>query len=109
MSSGRVLRGDGHAAMTHGDKKMDHGKMAGMKMDGMKMPGMAALESAQGAEFDRAFVQPMIMHQTMAVEMAQLAKGRATRPEVLQPAEKIAKEQKDEIKTLKGWQAKWTK
>lgn len=89
--------------------KMDHSKMAGMKMDGMKMPGMAELESAQGAEFDRAFVQHMIMHHTSAVEMAQLAKGRATRSEVLQLAEKIVKEQKDGIKTLKGWQEKWSK
>lgn len=121
--------GDGHATMNHGDKKMhhgkvgdktmdhskmdgtktDHAKMAGMKMDGMKMPGMAELESAQGAAFDRAFVQHMIMHHTMAVEMAQLAKGRATRPEVLQLAAKIVKDQKDEIKTLQGWQAKWAK
>ncbi len=106
--------GDGRATMTHGDKKMDHGKMNGKtmdhsKMDGMKMPGMAELESAQGAEFDRAFVQHMIMHHSMAVEMAQLAKGRATRSEVLQLADKIVKEQKDEIKTLQGWQAKWSK
>ena len=121
--------GDGHATMTHGDKKMehakmndktmdhskmegmkmDHAKMGGMKMGGMKMPGMAQLESAQGVEFDRAFVQHMITHHTMAVEMAQLATGRATRPAVLQLAAKIVEEQQDEIKTLQGWQAKWAK
>lgn len=87
-----------------GDKKMDHGKM-----DGMKMPGMAQMESAQGSDFDRAFVQEMIKHHTMALDMSQLADERATRTEVREMAKKITKEQKGEIKKLNSWQAKWFK
>jgi uncharacterized protein (DUF305 family) len=91
-----------HSAM--GEKKMDHAKM-----DGTKMSGMGGMESAQGAEFDRMFVQHMIKHHTSALEMAQLAEGRASRPEVIAFAEKLSKEQKDEIQKLKNWESKWNK
>ena len=99
--------GSSTAQMDHsmmGDKKMDHAKM-----DGTKMSGMGPMESAEGAEFDRMFVQQMIKHHTSALEMAQLAEGRATRADVISIAEKISKEQKDEIQKLKSWEAKWTK
>lgn len=94
------------------DKKMDHSTMTDKKMDhakgdGMKLPGMAQMESAQGADFDRAFVLEMIKHHTMALEMSQLANERATRGEVREMATKITKEQKGEIKKLNRWHAKW--
>lgn len=109
--------GAGAAKMDHstmGDKKMDHSsmsekKMDHAKMDGTKMAGMGPMESAEGAEFDRMFVQKMIAHHTSALEMAQLAEGRATHPEVITIADKISKEQKDDIQKLKSWEAKWAR
>ena len=109
--------GSSPAKMDHsmmGDKKMDHSTMTDKMMnhaktDGMKMSGASGMESAQGPEFDRMFVQEMIKHHKSALEMAQLAEGRATRAEVIGIAQKISKEQKDEIKELKSWEKKWNK
>lgn len=105
------------AKMDHskmGDKKMDHSTMTDKKMDHaktdkMKMSGMGPMGSAQGPEFDRMFVQEMIKHHTSALEMAKLAEGRATRADVISIAEKISKEQKDDIQKLKSWDMKWAK
>lgn len=109
--------GSSAAKMDHskmGDKKMDHSAMSDKKMDhgkadGMNMSGMGQMGSAQGPEFDRMFVQHMIKHHSSALEMTQLVEGRATRAEVISIAEKISKEQKDEIQKLKSWEAKWVK
>ena len=55
------------------------------------------------------FVQDMIKHHKAALEIVQLAEGRATRAEVIGIAKKINKEQKDEIQELKSWEKKWNK
>jgi len=97
-----------------GDKKMDHSTMSDKKVDHaktdeMNMAGMGKMGTAQGPEFDRMFVQEMLKHHTSGLEMAQLAEGRATRPEVISIAEKISKEQTEDIQKLKSWEAKWAK
>ncbi|MCX4696206.1 DUF305 domain-containing protein [Streptomyces sp. NBC_01408] len=56
---------------------------------------------------DVAFATGMIPHHRQAVEMADLAPGRAESGQVKRLAEEIKKAQDPEIKTLSGWLASW--
>ena len=71
----------------------------------MKNQMMSKLESAQGAEFDRRFVEEMKKHHEMGIEMAQLAQRQGSREDVRAFAKKTLDEQKkesDELKRLKS-------
>ncbi|WP_314409198.1 DUF305 domain-containing protein [Streptomyces sp. DSM 40484] len=56
---------------------------------------------------DVAFAQGMIPHHRQAVEMAELAEGRARSAEVSELAAAIKKAQGPEIRTLSGWLTSW--
>jgi uncharacterized protein (DUF305 family) len=56
---------------------------------------------------DVTFAQEMIPHHEQAVEMAQLAKGRASSGDVQELAENIEAAQGPEIDTLQGWLEAW--
>ncbi|MFC4125675.1 DUF305 domain-containing protein [Nocardia rhizosphaerae] len=76
--------------------------------DGHTMPGMmsgeqmAALESAQGAEFDRQWLEMMIEHHEGAVEMARTELADGVNPESRQLATTIVADQEKEIGTMRG-------
>ena len=79
---------------------------AGMDMDGMDTPGgpgmmsteeMSALAEASGAEFDRLFLELMIVHHEGAVAMARTELEEGTFPDALAVAEDIIAVQEDEI------------
>lgn len=56
---------------------------------------------------DVNFAQLMIPHHEQAIEMAQMAQGRASNGEVLELAESIEAAQGPEIETLEGWLEAW--
>ncbi|WP_457033014.1 DUF305 domain-containing protein [Kitasatospora sp. P5_F3] len=56
---------------------------------------------------DVAFAQGMIPHHRQALEMAELAAGRAASPEVRQLAAAIRAAQDPEIATMSGWLTGW--
>lgn len=56
---------------------------------------------------DIAFAQGMIPHHRQALEMAELAPGRAKSAEVKKLAEAVEKAQDPEIRTLSGWLTAW--
>ena len=64
------------------------------------------LEGTVG-EADVAFVHGMLPHHQGAIEMAQLAEGRAADPRVLDLASRIEAAQQPEIETLTGWLEDW--
>ncbi|MDP2772855.1 MAG: DUF305 domain-containing protein [Nocardioides sp.] len=67
-----------------------------------------ATENASAVnDVDVAFAQQMIPHHEQAVEMAQMAQGRASSEEVLTLAEGIEAAQGPEIETLQGWLEAW--
>lgn len=80
-------------------------------MDGMDMgdgeSSSPASESADFNEADVAFAQGMIVHHQGALEMAQLADGRAEDPRVLDLAGRIEAAQDPEIQTMTGWLEDW--
>lgn len=56
---------------------------------------------------DVTFAQQMIPHHEQAIEMAQMAQGRASSDEVLELADTIEAAQGPEIDTLQGWLESW--
>ena len=91
---------------------MDHGGMSGMGEDGemssgagtaMAMPGMMSdaqmqeLTGATGADFDRLFLQLMIMHHQGAIEMSDTEIAQGSNPAALALAESIKTSQTAEI------------
>jgi uncharacterized protein (DUF305 family) len=91
---------------------MDHGGMSGMGNEGemssgassgMAMPGMMSdtqmqqLTAATGADFDRLFLQLMIMHHQGAIEMADTEIAQGSNPAALALAESIKTSQTAEI------------
>lgn len=77
----------------------------GMGMDGMLSDDeMAALENAQGAEFDRLYLEGMIAHHEGAIQMARMV-DESRNPEVKALAEAIIASQTEQIaymRTLLG-------
>jgi uncharacterized protein (DUF305 family) len=69
-------------------------------------PGKATpLEEEAPNDADKAFVRDMIVHHGQAVEMADLAAGRAQRSDVKGLADRIADVQQPEIDMLNRWLA----
>ncbi|MEH1872149.1 DUF305 domain-containing protein [Nostoc sp.] len=90
----------GQGMMGQGQGMMGQGQgMMSMKMD------IDALKKAP--DFDKEFVRQMIPHHQMAVKMAQMASGRAVRPEIRTLAQSIIKSQNAEIAQMQGWQQAW--
>ena len=88
----------------------DHGNAHGdgeMEMD-PDMPGMmsadqmAALEAANGAEFQQMWLEMMIEHHEGAIEMAQTEQSDGKFGPAKQLAENIASAQQDEISTMEN-------
>lgn len=68
---------------------------------------MHQLEMLSGKEFEIEFLNMMIHHHQMAIEMAMLAPDRANHQEVKDAAEKIISDQTREIGDMTGWLKQW--
>jgi uncharacterized protein (DUF305 family) len=89
MSGGQMMR---NSAMSMGDT-----------MDGM----MQELMGKSGDEFDRAFIDEMVVHHQGAVMMAQAALQSAKHEEIKQLARDIITAQTREIDLMQGWKEAW--
>lgn len=83
-----------------------------MSNDGSNMEQMmhdmnAALRGKTGDDFDRAFLEEMIVHHEGAVSMAELALGSASHKEIKDLATAIISAQNVEIASMKSWLAQW--
>lgn len=67
----------------------------------------ASLEGKTGDEFDRTFLQEMIVHHEGAVVMARQALSVSERQELRSLAEAIIEAQEGEIAQMQAWQAAW--
>ena len=89
---------------TSADNMMDHSAM-GMMDD---MAGMTAeLEGKTGNDFDKAFIEQMIMHHQGALDMAAPGEKNAEHQEVKDLTKAIVTAQTKEIKQMKQWQKDW--
>jgi uncharacterized protein (DUF305 family) len=89
-----------------GDSPAAHG---GHDAASSSAPASATASASQGRHnaADVAFAKGMIPHHRQAVEMADLAPGRAQSAEVKKLAADIKKAQAPEIRTLSGWLTSW--
>lgn len=80
---------------------MDHGDM-GHEMPGMGAEDMKKLEQANGAEFDRLFLELMIEHHQGAVDMSETVLDEGSNPEVKELAQQIIDAQEAEINEMRS-------
>ncbi|MFJ5227345.1 DUF305 domain-containing protein [Streptomyces sp. NPDC088400] len=90
----------------------DDGSSTGHSAHEGSSPSASASAPASGSASrhdaaDVSFAKGMIPHHRQAVEMADLAAGRASSAEVKTLASEIKKAQDPEIKTLSGWLTVW--
>ena len=78
-----------------------------MSMEDHMMGMTSSLEGKTGDEFDRTFIEEMIVHHQGAIEMAQLARENAKRDEIKSLADDIISAQTSEIEMMRGWQKDW--
>lgn len=88
------------ACSDNDDADMDHGSMG--------QPGDDANQDEANMA-DLMFARMMIPHHEQAVEMAELAVGRANDPEIKEIAAQVMSAQEPEITTMTGWLTAWGK
>lgn len=89
---------------TSADNMMDHSAMGMMD----EMAGMnTALEGKTGDNFDKAFIEQMIMHHQSAIDMAAPGEQNAKHQEVKDLTRAIISAQTKEIQQMKQWQKDW--
>lgn len=76
-----------------------HGATMDMEQD------IRNLESA--SDFDRAFLEAMIVHHEMAVEASEIVVAGEVRPEIKALAEDVIADQRAEIQQMEAWLASW--
>ena len=86
------------------DNMMDHSAMGMMD----EMAGMEnELKGKTGDEFDKAFIEQMIMHHQGALDMAAPGEKNAEHQEVKDLTKAIVTAQTKEIEQMKQWQKDW--
>lgn len=79
-----------------------------MDDESMSMGDMTdMLKNKTGDDFDKAFIEQMIIHHQGAIEMATLAKENAKHQEVKNLANDILSAQSKEIDMMQTWQTQW--
>ena len=89
------------SGMQGGMEGMDHGSSDG-SMPGMSDEDMSALQSAEGADASRLFLQQMIVHHQSAIDMAQTELTDGMNPDAQKMAQDIVDAQQAEITEMQG-------
>ena len=76
-------------------------------MDHMMEDMTNGLAGKTGEEFDKAFIEEMIIHHQGAVDMANLAIKNAKHKEIVDLSRAIIRAQNKEITDMKSWQKAW--
>lgn len=67
----------------------------------------AKLKDLKGDDFDKAFIEEMIMHHQGAIDMAKLIETNAKHDELKQLGKDIISAQSKEIDMMQTWQTDW--
>lgn len=76
-------------------------------MAGMSAAGEQNAMADGGAPFDQAFIDSMVPHHELAVEMARYELAHGQRPELKRLAQAIVDAQTAEIAKLRAWRTAW--
>lgn len=89
---------------TSAEDMQDHAAMGMMDSMGDMT---AKLDGKTGDEFDKTFIEQMIIHHQSAIDMAAPGKDNAARQEVKDLTVAIVSAQTEEIAQMKQWQKEW--
>ncbi|MBM3209733.1 DUF305 domain-containing protein [Candidatus Saccharibacteria bacterium] len=86
-----------------------HGSHGGGANDmaGEMMDMGASLNGLKGDDFDKVFLEQMIIHHQQAVDMSKYADTNAERQEIKDLARAVIEAQEKEISQMKQWQKDW--
>lgn len=99
---GSGIGGNGTSSMPG----MDHGPTATSGMGAM--PGMGVTPGAATAgEYDRQFIDMMVVHHQAAIDMARVAQQHGEHAEIKQLAGAIIGAQDGQIARMEGWRKAW--
>ncbi len=102
-----------------GTGKMDYPMMSGITDTSSHMMGnshemgntmtnmTAGLEGKSGEEFEKAFIDEMIVHHEGAVDMAEMLLQKTKRPELVKLGNDIINAQTSEIEMMREWRQTW--
>ncbi len=76
-------------------------------MEAMMADMTKSLEGKTGDDFDKAFIQEMIVHHQGAISMAGMALVQAKHPEIKILADQIITAQTDEMTKMESWMSEW--
>lgn len=79
----------------------------GMGMGSSMNEMMGSMRSISGYDFDKAFINAMIVHHEGAIKMAEQARHKADHQEIKDLAENIISAQAAEIEQMKQWKKDW--
>jgi uncharacterized protein (DUF305 family) len=68
---------------------------------------VAELQGQRGDDFDKAFIEGMIVHHQGAIDMAELAEGQAKHREIKDLSKAVIEAQSKEIEEMRHWQQDW--
>jgi uncharacterized protein (DUF305 family) len=66
-----------------------------------------SLKDKKGDDYDRAFIEEMIMHHQGAIDMAKLSAANAKHDEIKQLSNDVLSAQSKEIDMMQTWQTQW--
>lgn len=76
--------------------------------DTMTMTQMVdSIKDKKGDDYDKAFIEEMIMHHQGAIDMARFSASNAKHQEVKDLSREIITAQEKEMADMKQWQSKW--
>lgn len=103
IGSNRAIDNDSH--MMEGGNMMKNSDMP--DMDHMMMDMNAKLKGKTDDDFDKAFIEEMIVHHQGAVDMANLALKSTKRKEIIDLSKAIIEAQNKEIADMQSWEKAW--
>jgi uncharacterized protein (DUF305 family) len=89
------------------DAMLPPNRMMGDDMQSQMQGMMTGIQNKTGDEFDKAFLNEMIVHHQGAVQMAQSALQNAKHQEIKDLATGIISAQNKEIDQMKAWNSAW--
>lgn len=84
---------------------INQGEGMGMESSMRQMTG--SMDDKYGYDFDKAFIDAMIVHHEAAVEMARQAEHRAQHQEIKDLSKNIINAQAAEIEQMEQWKKDW--
>lgn len=93
--------------MMENEERFDGDERGMMNMGSSMDQMMQSMTGKTGDEFDRSFMEAMIVHHQGAIEIATQAKQNANHPEIMKMADDIISAQTGEINMMRDWQNQW--